>query len=677
MTPAAQQAPSPVPVRRQALRVYAIFHLNIAFSSIPEGSRPALVERCYRPLLDLAAAAPGPIGIEATGLTLEVLSDLAPDWIARLRGLIAAGRVVFIGSAYAQAIGPLLPAAANRRNLRLGREVYAELLGAAPRLALVNEQTYGPGLPRLYAEAGYEGLVMEWENCFRAHPDWPPERRYRPARVLGNDDAVLPLVWSHTIPFQKLQRTAHGEFEPDEFAAFVAGHRTRPGGSGPQERALCLYCNDAEVFDFRPGRFEAEPGLAAESEWSRLARALAAVAALSDTAFIDPEALLPEARDGPLLRLESAGVPLPTKKQAKYTVLRWAVSGRSSLSINTRCQRIADRLAADPAQDDTAWKELCLLWGSDFRTHIATDRWQAYRQRLARFEAELGLPPWQPGAVAAPAPAPAAPLPGDQRLLTIATGALGVSLNQRRGLAVERCWLADAPDRWLFGTLHLDHFEDITLGADWYSGNVVQQSPGAQQVTDLGPCLARIDRDSDPEAVLVQGMVATSLGPVLKRWRVFHREPRLDLDLELHWTDLPRGLLRLGFVTLNPDAFDRSSLAYACHNGGVGMDRHSLAVEEVDHGRPVSLLVSAGTALGVTEGRFEIGDAGHRVCIAFDRAAAALVGLVTCRRAGESYFAQIAFSAAEMDDTSRAGGGDEPRLPRPFRLTLSHRLQRL
>lgn len=673
MTEIAASPPAVTRIPATGLQVYAIFHLNLAFSSIPEEARPALLARSYDRLLDLAETAPGPIGIEATGYTLEALAGLAPGWIARLRQLIAGGRVTLVGSGYAQAIGPLLPASVNAWNLRLGRQVYADLLAAEPRLALVNEQTYGPGLPALYAAAGYDGLVMEWENCFRAHPDWPPAQRYRPLRAAGNDGTSLPVIWSHTIPFQKLQRMAHGEFEPDEFAAFVAGHRPASGDDGP--RALCLYCNDAEVFDFRPGRFEAEPALAAASEWQRIAAAFDAVAALDGVTFVDPASLLPAAAAGPVLRLDSAAVPLPTKKQAKYTILRWAVSGRSSFTVNTRCQRIADRLAADPQAGAADWKELCYLWSSDFRTHITAARWAAFKTRLAAFEAALGL-----ATADMPPSAPAVPPPvvdGGPRLVTVETAGLGIVLNRRRGLAVERCWLPGAAPDWLFGTLHLDHFDDILLGADWYSGNVVQQSPGAHQITDLAPCTPELDSDSDPDAVRVRAVIGTALGPVEKCYRIGRTVPELAVDYVLHWPDVPRGLLRLGFITLNPAAFDRSSLAFACHNGGSAMDRHGLAGVEVEHGRPVSLLVSAGTALGVTEGAFEIGDAGHRLCIDFDRGAAALVGLVTCRSVGETYFAQLAFSAAEVDDTSRTVQEGEPRLPLPFRIGFRIRLERL
>ncbi len=52
----------------------------------------------------------------------------------------------FIGSGYAQMIGPLVPAGMVAANLRLGHVAYREMLGVAPRVALVNEQAYSGGL---------------------------------------------------------------------------------------------------------------------------------------------------------------------------------------------------------------------------------------------------------------------------------------------------------------------------------------------------------------------------------------------------------------------------------------------------------------------------------------------------------------------------------------------------
>jgi hypothetical protein len=43
------------------LNLFALFHLNLAFSSIEEENRAEVIRRCYWPLLDLAQAH-GPIG---------------------------------------------------------------------------------------------------------------------------------------------------------------------------------------------------------------------------------------------------------------------------------------------------------------------------------------------------------------------------------------------------------------------------------------------------------------------------------------------------------------------------------------------------------------------------------------------------------------------------------------
>src|SRR5438874_8319363 len=91
------------------LDCFALFHLNLAFSSVEEDQRAEIIQRCYWPLLVLGQTH-GPIGIEATGYTLEEIAARDPAWIDRLRNLIAGGRVEFIGSGYAQLIGPLAPA---------------------------------------------------------------------------------------------------------------------------------------------------------------------------------------------------------------------------------------------------------------------------------------------------------------------------------------------------------------------------------------------------------------------------------------------------------------------------------------------------------------------------------------------------------------------------------------
>ena len=115
---------SPAPAAEpESLHLFAVFHLNLAFSSIEENDRPLVIERCYWPLLALAATH-GPIGIEATGYTLEEIEARDPAWVRRFRDLIQAGKAELIGSGYAQLIGPLVPAKVVAANLKIGNDVY-------------------------------------------------------------------------------------------------------------------------------------------------------------------------------------------------------------------------------------------------------------------------------------------------------------------------------------------------------------------------------------------------------------------------------------------------------------------------------------------------------------------------------------------------------------------------
>ncbi|HEY8253206.1 MAG TPA: hypothetical protein VIG39_01120, partial [Rhizomicrobium sp.] len=227
------------------LHAFALFHLNLAFSSIEEEQRATVVRSCYRPLLALAQH--HPIGIEATAYTLEAIRRCDPAWLDDLAKLIQDGRVEFIGSGHAQAIGPLLPADVVAANLRLGNLAYREMLGVTPKLALVNEQAYAGGLVAQYLDAGYEALLADWDNVANFHPEWLPEFRYGPQRALGSDGRDIGLIWTNTVAFQKLQRLAHDDITLDDYLKFVSGQR------GESDRALCLYASDAEIFGFRPG----------------------------------------------------------------------------------------------------------------------------------------------------------------------------------------------------------------------------------------------------------------------------------------------------------------------------------------------------------------------------------------------------------------------------------------
>ncbi|MEI7606003.1 MAG: hypothetical protein WCJ64_01335 [Rhodospirillaceae bacterium] len=629
-------------------RVHAVFHLNLMFSSIEEELRPAVIERCYWPLLRACEHTGMPLGLELTGLTLSIIRAIDPAWIEAFRRLAAAGLVELIGSGETQLIGPLVPAEVNAANLRLGHETYRRLLGLTPTTALINEQCFSSSMVDHLIDAGYTGFLMEWDNSYRAHPEWDGALRHRPQRVRAVSGRTLPVLWINTVAFQKFQRAVHGTDTLEDYRAWL--DRQLAGGGD----CLNLYGNDGEVFDFRPGRFAAEPAPAARSEWRIIEAIFAGLAADPRAACRLPSEVLADLPPAGLaLTLSSAAQPLPTKKQEKYNVLRWAVSGRDTLEINSRCLRLAEVLRAPPASSEEDWRELCHLYASDFRTHITARRRQACLERLAAFEACI-LP-----AATEPDPEPAGELcePGAGGLIRLEGRGFGAEVNARRGLAIHRFWHGGESD-WQVGTLPFGYFDDIGFGADYYSGHLVFQPPGHHQVTDLS--VVPVFRREDGEGTVVSAVIPTPLGPIVKRLRLHRDRPRIDLDLRLEWQAPPLGVLRLGHITLNPEAFDLQHLWYATHNGGPTPERFELSGAGFDHGRAVSHMVSAASALGMTENRFWFGDHRRRVTLTVERAEAALVPLVAFHRIGDHYFFRVSLSAAEIDDTVKAVAGSAP-----------------
>jgi len=645
------------------LHLFALFHLNLAFSSIEEEQRGEVIRRCYWPLLDLAQAH-GPVGLEITGFTLEEIARRDPEWIGRARVLIAKNRIELIGSGYAQIIGPLVPARVTEANLRIGNEIYDRLLGCRPSLALVNEQAYSAGLVGLYLDAGYAALLMDWDNPAVHHPEWPAETRYLPQRAEGSDGRDIALVWTSTVAFQKLQRSAHGDMTVEDYLDYV---RDRRGGN---PRALCIYASDAEIFDFRPGRYKTEEAIGCSSEWGRLAQIFSLLESEPAQELIAPGDVLKLATSegaNRRLSLQSSCCPVPVKKQRKYSLARWAVTGRDDIAINAACERIHRGLVANNA-DDTAWKELCYLWSSDFRTHITEKRWAGYLERLADVE-KL----WCPAAHCSEAALWRQPYEETiaARHVEISTPQLSARLDRRRGLAIERLTFA-GDNQPVVGGLPHGYFDDITLQADWYTGDCVFEAPGEHKVADLEWCEARRWRSAEGD-VYAFGRVETAKGPIEKTMRFHANAPRVDFDVELHWEDWGKGSLRLGHFTLLPDAFDWENLSLTTHNGGKECETFRLAGSNIDHGAPVSFLVSSSYGLGMTEGWAEIGDGKTAIRVHVDRGTAPLLGFLTHKSIGGSLFCQFVLSALELDETRKPS----PYLvgPRRFRFGISRAMR--
>ena len=609
------------------------------YSSIEETSRLEVIQKCYWPLFKLADIGV-PIGIEAPAVTLEIIKELDQKWMSSLTKYISKGKIEFIGSGYSQIIGPLVPAKVNAWNQKMGLERYEKLLGVKPKLALVNEMAYSGGIIEHYTNAGYDGIIMEWNNPRSAHPEWENEWRYHPQKAIGTNGEKLPLIWADSIAFQKFQRYAHGEYELDEYVKYLKSH------IGESDRFFPLYSNDVEIFDYRPGRYKTESQFNNNSEWDRIIELYAYLNQQDWCEFVFPSQVLKGingGNGGVELKLESPANPIPVKKQEKYNINRWALTGRDDVGINSKCYKIYNSFIENNDKNPGDWKEICYLWSSDFRTHITEKRWQGISERL-----ELLLEKYdycEKDIIEKSIDE--VNIIDDNKYIRIENNDYKVVLNKNKGLTIQELVLKKIGKESLLGTLDHGYYDDISLGADYYSGHAVIERPGEHKVTDLGKVEPEII-ESENEVNLITnqkwGSYTFSQNIILKNDKITF-EKRIKSDA------IEKAVIRPFSFTFNPEVWDRESLYIATHNGGSALEKFYLKGQNISHGDIYSSLISARHGFGNTEGKIIIGDKEKAIVFECDMSVSALIPSIIYKEMDGTYYFRLQYSAMEMDET--------------------------
>ena len=651
---------------------YLLFHLNLAFSSIPVNARSEVIRKCYWPLLELVEETGIPIGIELTGWTLQQITELDTAWVERFKQLLKSQQCELIGSGWAQLIGPLVPYEVNCWNQKMGLDAYQEILGVTPKIALVNEMAFSTGMVDVYVEAGYEGIVMDRDNVRLALGLDHTPISTTPTHAKGTDTLSIPVLWSDSILFQRLQRVVHGDIPVSEYMFYVQKRADQDNA------VLPIYSNDAEIFDYRPGRFTAEAGLHADGEWVRFKNICKRLKEEVGLVWLSPSqalAISTTTSNPRIKRLSSVNQPIPVKKQAKYNINRWAVTGRDDLWLNTSCHRIYQTLVKKNIEQRESWRELCELWASDLRTHITNDRWNDAVKRISIFNHKLNLEKIENSRLESIQgnehkneiyPVEGAEIKKDDEDIfwTIKTSNIHLVLNVRRGLTIKSLAFRSHDFEPIIGTLAQGYFSSIKFGADFYSGGVVIEIPGERiRMTDLEwvkPYIQQIDNE-----IILSVSIPINNALINKKIVIDTKLEQIRLSYDFFELDRPLGIVRVGIITLFPEWFS-SAVKVRCNNGGKNAEIFQINTE-VNHGCAASTLVSSTAALGATDGRIMIeGASGKGISLSWNPANCAAVPMLQHQLSQEHYLTRLMFSLCELDDTSRAGG-----VLKPFNFQIS------
>ncbi len=635
--------------------VYAIFHLNLAFSSVSIAQRKEVIERCYTPLLDLVEQQQLPLGIEMTAWTLNCIESINPAWVARFKKLLNSGQCELIGSGYTQIIGPLVPYQVNQWNQKIATACYQKLLGITPSLAMVNEMAYSSGMVELYADAGYQGIVMDRDNVMLAL-GMSDGRCLPSSYALGCDGAQLPILWSDTTLFQKLQRYAHGDISRQDYLDYFSKRAEQSGVPLP------LYSNDAEIFDFRPGRFKEEPVKHQESEWHRLAQLFCS---LKQVQWHLPSRALAlqckqDQHDKPT-RLTSVQQPIPVKKQAKYNISRWAVTGRNDLWMNTLCHRLYQAIRT--LDNEQYQRKLCEFWASDLRTHIGDERWQNNLTELALFCQQQATslqqepPPAGEQESATPVDSAFQIVYDDEGIyLTISHRFVRLVLNLRRGLSIESLAFEKHGFEPVLGTLSQGYFESIELAADFYSACVVVELPKEhRRVTDLE--WAEPVMEWLPLQLKITATHQTPYGEIIKSISIDAAEQSVSVLFSLKNWSHQHAIVRFHALTLLGGW--QKEVVVENRSGGPKAELYTLDCD-VEHGQPASNMTSCTTGLSSESGEIILHNSGRRLMLSWQPSQCAALPMLHHKICTPGALSRVLFSLSEIDETKQGSGDSLP-----------------
>lgn len=632
--------------------LYTSFHINSQFSSIEERERSSLVRECYWPLLRLIEEKSFHFTIESTAQSLQSIAQQDMSWIEKLAELIADRKATFVGSGFSQIIGPLVPHYVNKKNLDHGWLVYKELLNFEPEILFINEQCYSNSFLNLVSDIGFKKVIVEWESTRHANPDIPSSYRFHPLKLING----ITLIWNSSTAFQKAQRAIHRQIGRDEWLDWVLQEAKSASQGG-----FNIYGGDAETIGYRAKRYPQETK-GNPDEWGYLGRGLEDILKQGNT-LAGVEDFISFVHSNTYTKpLGSIQTPIIVKKQAKYNINRWAVGGRQNTLTNTRCWRVAEKINSldmNKLSVSGLWERLLDLYGSDYRTHITSARYNEFQHKLGDIERDLGLHVSKNIFSIAKSSELKREEHADflpSGLLKFNTKRTEILIDSNKGGSIRSMSFGNDYVPIISSIRHGD-LDSPFANADFLTGEFVLNLPGGHKVSDLVPTRVKLISNT---ANLVELSTQLDLG-IVKITKTIsindnylnNEVPKLRMQYEIVFETLPPCSLRLGSVVLNMENLNSDSVVVQSHSGGREMDSFSLSgFKEVDHGAPVSLLVSSRNSFPLSNREMRILGETSGIQISLDKESLHCPALLTYLSTENGSLFNLEFSLREIDDTS-------------------------
>ena len=139
-------------------------HANIQYSQLKPEKREWVIKNCYEKLFDLIDNGDYKIAFEASGITIDEIAEKAPEVMAKLKRLIAEGKIEPVASPYIHFMLANIPYEVCVDSLIHSRDVWEKHTGVRPKVGWNPECGWAGYIPDAYKDAGFESLVMDADS---------------------------------------------------------------------------------------------------------------------------------------------------------------------------------------------------------------------------------------------------------------------------------------------------------------------------------------------------------------------------------------------------------------------------------------------------------------------------------------------------------------------------------
>ena len=371
----------------------------------------------------------------------------------------------------------------------------------------------------------------------------------------------------------------------------------------------CIYSNDAEIFNYRVKRFGAESKIFS-NEWNKVESIYNYFALDKKYKFVNFSFLMKK-KVKKTYKVTNAKNPIIVKKQSKYNINRWAVCGKDNLLLNTYCWRIFNYLKNN-SKKQNLWKELCELWGSDFRTHTTKKKWLYCKNKLERIikKNKIKLKLSKTNFKKIPNFKNDSKISKNENFITFKNNKFLVSFNLKKGLALHKFIDKKVSKKSLVGTIIQGDIKNYGSSSDFFSGNLsILKKKSLSRYTDLLPCKHKIYLTSTKQYLLRAKFKDNNSKIVIKKDIYIDLKKRM-IKIKTNLNNIPDSIVRLFKMTINPNEFKQKELVISTNNGGENLENFKIN-EDINHGASienVSNFTSSRTSFGLTKGQIIVGD---------------------------------------------------------------------